>query len=73
MMKAKRIGVLIAGISIILGIAVTARAQEDRRSNGTVQFQSIEAAVGAWSEDIRLLQEKVSGISEQTFDPENYS
>ena len=73
MMKAQRIGVLLAGIGIILGIAVTVKAQEERRSNGTIQFQSIEAAVGGWSEDILLLQKKVSGISVKAFDPENYS
>lgn len=73
MMKAQRIGVLLAGIGIILGIAVTVKAQEESRSSGTIQFQSIEAAVGAWSEDILLLQKRVSGISVEAFDPENYS
>lgn len=73
MMKAQRIGVLLAGIGIILGIAVTVKAQEESRSNGTIQFQSIEAAVEGWSEDILLLQKKVSGISVKAFDPENYS
>lgn len=73
MRKAGRIGILLAGMVIILGIAVRADAAEVAASRGTFLFRSTEGDVSIWAEDIALLQDKISGISEEVFDPGYYA
>lgn len=73
MRKAGRIFALAAGMSIILGIAVTARAEEEMRSRGSFQFQSGVGSAQIWAEEIALLQGKLSGIPEEAFASDYYS
>lgn len=73
MRKAGRIFALFAGMSIIFGIAVTAKAEEEMRSRGSFQFQSEVGCAQIRVEDITLLQDKIAEISREAFDPDYYS
>lgn len=73
MRNAGRILVLLAGLGIIVGIAVRAEAKEDTGSRGTVQFQGVGGSVQAWSRDVALLQDRIDAISGEIFDPAFYS
>ncbi len=64
---------LLAGMGVVLGIAMTAEAEEGIQSRGTFQFHSAAGAVSIWAEDISLLQDKISGIPKEAFDPGYYS
>ncbi len=68
-----RILVLLAGLGIIVGIAVRAEAKENTDSRGTVQFQGVGGSVQAWSQDVTLLQDRMGVISGEVFDPAFYS
>lgn len=72
MIKAGRILVLLAGLGIILGIAVRASAK-DSGSRGVIQFQGVGGTIQIWSQDVALLQERIGVISEEAFDPAYYS
>lgn len=73
MKKAGRILVLLAGMGIVLRIALTAKADEAIGSCNTLQFQSIQGNMQIWAEDINLLQDKLSGIPQEAFRPDYYS
>lgn len=73
MKKAGRILALLAGTGIVLGIALTAKADEATVSRNTLQFQSIQGNMQIWAEDINLLQDKLSGIPQEAFRPDYYS
>ncbi len=73
MRKAGRILVLLAGLGIIVGIAVMAEAKENTGSCGAVQFQGVGATIQALGQDVTLLQGRIGAISEEVFDPALYS
>lgn len=72
MKKAGRILALLAGLGIILGIAVRTKA-EDTGSRGALQFQGVGGTVQIWSQDVSILQDRVCTIPEEAFDPGYYS
>jgi len=72
----KRIGILCA-MAIMIGIPLAAKASEASdtaiQSYGNFFYESADGSVRFYSEDLALLQEKLSSVPDEIFDPALYS
>lgn len=71
MTKAGRIFVVIIGMIMVMGIAISTQAQEEVKSRGAIRFQTTEGAVQILAADIILLRDKVWDMTQEPF-PANY-
>ncbi len=72
----KRIGILCAMV-ILIGIPLAAKASEASdaaiKSYGSFVYDGADGSVRFYSEDLALLQEKLSSVPDEIFDPALYS
>ncbi len=72
----KRVGILFA-MAILMGIPFAVKASESNqtsiRSYGNIFYEDATGSVKIYAEDIAFLQEKLSSIPDEIFDPVRYS
>ena len=73
MKKAGRIFVVIIGMMMVMGIAISTQAKGEAESQGTFRFQTTEGAVQILAADIILLRDKVWDMTQEPFRADYYS